>query len=88
MGSSNDTVVCGSAVILRLEHRSVDRGSWDSSPPPAVLKLGQFRSPTLPVHFGRDSKSWSPTPGVYAWESKKTTHMEMEKTVVDSVPHT
>ena len=50
------------------------RGDRVSSPPTAVSKLkGNFVHPTLPVSFGRDTKScWSLQSGVYARRSKRS----------------
>ena len=52
-----------------VERRTVNRGDGGSIPPTAVSKLRQ----TLPVSFGRDTKSrWSLLSGVYARGSKKS----------------
>ena len=54
----------------------------------AVIKLGNFFQTTLPVSFGRDTKShWSFLPGVYTWGSKRSHTGKWKRPVVDSVPH-
>ena len=43
-----------------MEHPPVDREDGVSIPPPPFRSLGNFVHPTLPVSFGRDTKSrWS-----------------------------
>ena len=57
----------------------------DSSPRAAVLNLRQFRSPTLPVSFGNDTRSrWSRLSGAYAKESKTSPTGKWKKPAVDS----
>ena len=43
-----------------VERRAFSQRDKDSKPPPPFRSLGNFVHPTLPVSFGRDSKScWS-----------------------------
>ena len=52
--------------------RTVNRGDGGSIPPP-FRYLGNFVHLTLPVFFGRDTKSlWSLLSGVYAGGSKRS----------------
>ena len=54
-----------------VEHRTFGRGDRGSKSPAAVSNLGNFVHHTLPVSFGRDTKSrWTLPPGVYARRSK------------------
>ena len=56
-----------------VEHRTVNRGDGGSIPPATVSKLSNFVHLTLPVSFGRDTKSqWSLLSGVYARGSKRS----------------
>ena len=41
-----------------VERRTVNRGDGGLIPPAAISKRRQFRSSTLPMSFGRDTKSW------------------------------
>ena len=67
----NTTLVWhGSRVV---ERRAFGRRDQGSIPPPPFQSLGNFVYPTLPVSFGRDSKShWSLLSGVYARRSKRS----------------
>ena len=57
----------------RVVERTVNRGDGGSIPPTAVSKLSNFVHLTLPVSFGRDTKSrWSLLSGVYARGSKRS----------------
>ena len=78
-------------VVLRLEHRTVDRVDRGLSRPPMIVVGLSFRDlcncvqPTLPVCFGRDAKSrWSRLPGVYARGSKRPHARKWKYPVVDS----
>ena len=69
-----------------VERRAFGRGDRGSKPPPPFRNLGNFVHPTLPLSFGRDSKSrWSLLSGVYARGRKNIAPREMEKKpVMDS----
>ena len=43
-----------------VEHRAFGRRDRGSKPPPPFRRLGNFVHSTLPVSFGRDSKTFSP----------------------------
>ena len=62
------TVGCGGCVV---EHWTFGQRDWGLKPLPPFRSLGNFVHLTLPVSFGRDSKSrWSLLSGVYARGSK------------------
>ena len=62
------------------EMSEFNRGDGGSIPPAAVSKLANFVHLTLPVSFGRDTKSrWSLLYGVYARGCKRShTFLEEE----------
>ena len=57
-----------------VEHQTVKRGDDGSIPPAVVLKLRQFRPPSICLCLSEDTKSrWSLLSGVYAREVKDPT---------------
>ena len=67
--------------------RVVERRAFGQREPPLPFQsLGNFIYPTLPVSFGRDSKScWSLLSDVYARGSKRSHAGKWKKPVMDSL---
>ena len=63
------------------EHRAFGRGDRASNPPPPFRSLGNFVHPTLPVSFGRDSK----TVGPFCLVSMPGERKDGKKHVMDSL---
>ena len=67
-------------------HPPVNQEDGGSIPPPLFQNLANFIHPTLPVSFGRDSKScWSLLSGVCAKGSKRSQAGKWKKPVMDSL---
>ena len=69
-----------------VERRAFGRRDRGSKPPPPFRSLGNFVHPTLPVSFGRESKSrWSLLSMSMPGEVKHSTQGNEKKPVMDSL---